>query len=192
MLILQSLSKLLIGILLIITGIVALTYGYNLQNAANSLIGWLALLIGAFFIAFAIAQYRRAQRNPKVSHYSELEKKLLVQAMIGVARADGAIRNSEVITICNIHDQLLGIELKDADVRQMAESIEFNDSLKELADHSATLKPEMKKMILQSCNLIIISDSEIAKREENSLYHIGKALGFSKTDVDHTIAAVAA
>lgn len=187
----QSITKSLVGLVLLILGIIGLSIGYSSTNAIVSALSWASLLIGGFLLVFGIANYRRMRpRKSNTPSYSNIEKRLLVQSMACVANADGKVRDIEVTAICNIHEQLLKTPIKHDEVRDLLDDTRTEDILKKLSLHSSEISNHIKHIIIQSCHLIMISDSEIAHTEENRIHDIGAAVGLTKSKVDELIAVV--
>lgn len=186
----QTGLKIIVGIALLVIGIACLLQGYAINSATVSAIGWTGLLLGAFFTTFGIAAYLREQRKPVNTSYTELEKRLLIQSMACVANADGKVRDIEVTVICNIHEQLLHSAISVDDVQHMLADTESENILGQLKAHANEISPRMKQIIIQSCHLIMISDSEIVSKEESRIHEIGAAVGLTKAKVNELIASV--
>jgi len=187
---LQSILKIVIGAILLALGAIGLFAGYSGDHIIASIFSWVALLIGAGLLTFGIADYRRGQRKPKSVQYTELEERLLIQSMACVANADGKLRDIEVTAIANIHEQLLQDAIDRQEIHTLLEGLNYASVLENLENHSGSISEHMKRIIVQSCHLIMISDSEIMKTEENRIHEIGTALGLTPDAVDDGIAMV--
>lgn len=184
----QSMLKISVGVALLVAGVIGLTLGYGGDNALIIALSWAALLIGAGLLVFGISVYRKEQKRPQQPQYTDLEKRMLIQSMACVANADGKVRDIEVVAICNIHEQLLHMPVSQKEVHDIIGDTTSKEILKGLKTHADDIGDHMKRIIIQSCQLIMISDSEVVNIEENRIHEIGKAIGLKKNHVDELIA----
>ena len=84
----------------------------------------------------------------------------------------------------------LGIKISKAEIREMLSEFgpDFNIT-KRLVESRAKISPAMKRIIVQSCHLVMISDLEVDTTEENRIHEIGLALGFDQSEIDDLIAS---
>jgi len=183
-----------IGIALIIASAIGLYFAYSGENAGSAFISWAGLIIGTLITLFGFGkrasdQMEKPPGSPAISQ-GQAEIRALIQCMGMVAVADKRVRESEVKTIGNIHEQMLGLKISDDEIHEILS--EFSKDF----DISARLKrdldfisPTMRRTIIQSCHLVMVSDLEVVISEENRIYEIGEALGFTKSDVEDLIAS---
>ena len=109
--------------------------------------------------------------------------------MGAIAAADAKIQDTEVQTIARIHEQMLGIRIDEREVREILSEIgpKFNIA-KRLEKNRSNISPAMKNTIVQSCHLVMISDLDVSRVEENRIHEIGTALGFTVEEVDDLVA----
>lgn len=179
------------GILLIIAGAVLLYLGYSSQSTPWSAIAWAALLAGAFALLSGISRKVSAfmgQRPNNNSDYAHAEIRTLIQSMGEIAAADGVIDPREVETIADIHERMLGITITHDEVREILKEFDASDDVKQklLADRKM-VNPAMKRMIIQSCYLVMIADGEKDDAEMTRLHEIGDVLGITKSEVTHLV-----
>ena len=186
----QSKLKIGIGVILLALGAIGLFAGYDSNQVLPSVFSWGALLIGAGLFTFGIAEHRRNNKKPKAVRYTDLEKRLLVQSMACVANADGKLREIEVTAIANIHEQLLQSAIERDEIHTLLKGLNYKSVLENLENHAGDISEHMKRIIIQSCHLIMISDSEVLRAEESHIHEIGAALGLKRDAVDDGIAMV--
>ncbi len=187
-------ALLLIGIVLIIAGAFGIYTGYSNADWTISGFAWAAILIGALVTLMGFGKRASAkmadQPDPEATDRAHIEVRALVQAMGVVAVADGKVRDQEVMAIAHLHEQMLGISISDAQVREILSEFgpDFDITSRLVADRSK-ISPTMKRLIVQSCHKVMVSDQEVARREENRINEIGLALGFDQTEIDDLIAS---
>ena len=84
---------------------------------------------------------------------------------------------------------MLGIKIDEAEIREILS--EFGpdfDIAKRLDRDRGLISPTMKRLIVQSCHLVMVSDLEIDNSETAQINEIGMALGFSQGDIDDILA----
>ncbi len=115
----------------------------------------------------------------------------IIQAMGVVAVADKVVRQEEVDTIASIYEEMLGMKIRDAEIREiLSEFDEYFDIEERLTRNRSYISPTMKRTIVQSCQRVMVSDLEIVPSEENRVMQIGKALGFSEKEVNTLIETI--
>ncbi|MEO0327524.1 MAG: hypothetical protein AAF217_02885 [Pseudomonadota bacterium] len=188
-----SLLIILIGILLIAAGAFGIYSGYSGDEPFLAAMGWGSLIIGALAILYGLG--KRVSDNidteqREIEDYDKTELRALIQCMGVVATADTKIRDQEVKTISNIHAQMLGITIPDNEILEILSDFgpDFNIT-KRLTKDRSKISPTMKRLIVQSCHLVMVSDLEIAQTEENRVQEIGLALGFDPNEVEDLIAS---
>ena len=110
----------------------------------------------------------------------QTEIRALIQSMGVVAVADGKIRHREVAAIAEIHEQVLGLEISEDEVREIL--TEFDDRFDisdRLVRDRGQISPAMKKMIIECCQRVMVSDLEVPPSEISKVHEIGAALGYS-------------
>ena len=181
-----------IGIILIAAGGMGIYTGYEAGDFVIATAAWGVLIIGTLVTLFGIGKRTSEQiKNPSqsTSDHGHTEIRALIQSMGVVAVADKKVRDSEIKTIGRIHEQMLGISISDTEIREiLAEFGSDFDIAARLKRNRSEISPMMKKLIVQSCHLVMVSDLEVVPTEENKVHEIGQALGFEKSQVDDLIA----
>jgi uncharacterized tellurite resistance protein B-like protein len=184
-----------IGILLIVGGAIVLFVGYSSGNAAWAAIAWAAIIGGTLALLGGIARKVSSfmeQKPNNNSDYAHAEIRTLIKSMGEMAVADGVIDPREVATIANVHERMLGITISTNEVAEiLSEFDEKDDMAKTLEADRKMVNPAMKRMIIQSCYLVMVADGHKAGVELSRLLEIGDALGISKTEVEHLISIAA-
>lgn len=185
---------LLVGLILFIAGAFGIYTGYSNSDWTISVISWVALIGGAIIAMTGYGKRASAdlsdEPHPEVNDQAHTEIRALVQAMGVVAVADQKIRDQEITTIAQIHEQMLGIKISEEEIRDILS--EFGpdfDITGRLKANRSKISPTMKRVIVQSCHMVMVSDLEVVKREENRVHEIGLALGFDQSDIDDMIAS---
>ena len=183
----------LFGAVLIAGGAYGIFSGYADEEAVRAGIGWGAIIIGALTTLFGFGKRvseRTEETDDEVSDHAHAEIRAMVQAMGVVAVADNKVRDTEVEAIARVHEQMLGIKISHNEVREILS--EFGPSFditKRLMRDRSKISPAMKRLILQSCHLVMVSDMEVVKPEENRVQEIGIALGFDPDEIEDLIAS---
>ncbi len=181
------------GLLLITAGSFGLFNAYEGSNSGYAIISWGAILVGALALLGGIGQrIGNLMAPPSSSKLSrgQAEIRALIQSMGVVAVADGKIRNREVAAIGDIHEQVLGLQISEEEIREILS--EFDDKFditRRLENDRGQISPAMKKMIIECCQRVMVSDLEVPPSEISKVHEIGAALGYSKADIDEIIAA---
>lgn len=180
-----------IGVLLILAGAALLFVGYSSGDAAWAAMAWATIIGGALSLLMGVGRKVTSfmeQKPNNNSDYAHAEIRTLIKSMGEMAAADGVIDPREVATIADIHQRMLGITITPDEVNEILSDFDENDNIDELlkADQKM-LNPVMKRMIIQSCYLVMIADGDKAKVEFNRLHEIGESLGIGKSEVDHLI-----
>ena len=187
-------TTVLLGLALIVIGAVALFIGYDGFDFAAGAIGWVALILGALFLMFGLGKRASTDLpNPVSSEFShgELEIRSLVQAMGSVVMADGEIKPQEVSTIANIHDQMLGLSISEDTIRDILSELGNDfDIAARLKKNKGKISPAIKRTIVQSSYLVMVSDQKIDSQELAKVHEIGEALGYSGSDIEDILALV--
>ena len=181
-----------IGVVLILAGAVALYFGYSSQNPAWIAIAWAAIIGGTLALLGGLARTvsRFMDNAPdSESHYGPAEIRILIQSMGEMATADGIIDPREVETIADIHERMLGIKISTQEINEILSDFSASDDARrQLNADRKLVNPAMKRMIIQSCYLVMVSDGVKAPAEMTRLHEIGNVLGISGREVDHLIA----
>ncbi|MEM7215320.1 MAG: hypothetical protein AAF423_07230 [Pseudomonadota bacterium] len=189
----NRMATILIGIALVTGAAAAIYTGYSDGNTVIAAGGWAALIIGALTTLFGFGKRsseRIGRANREMSDHGHSEIRALVQSMGVVAVADQKIRDQEIETIARIHEQMLGISITESEVREILSEFDNDfDIAKRLVRDRGQISPMMKRLIVQSCHLVMISDLEIVRPEENRLQEIGQALGFEPNEIEDLIAS---
>lgn len=181
------------GIILILAGAYGIYNGYSGDNWGMAGVGWGALIIGTLSILFGVgkrASDKVASPHNEVTEHAHAEVRALIQAMGVVALADDKIRDIEVETIVNVHDQMLGLRISHEEVKEILS--EFGpdfDIVGRLTANRGKISPSMKRTIVQCCQLVMVSDREVVPNEKSKIHEIGLALGFDQTEIDDMIAS---
>lgn len=106
----------------------------------------------------------------------------ILQAMVSMAAADGAIGLSETETICALYSHLTGEritidEIATAPDNYRARGLTFADKL---AQECHKLTRETKETILKSAYMVLLADGRVAARERKKLADFIKALKISE------------
>ena len=166
--------------------------GYSADDFVIAGFSWAILLIGTLVTLFGFGK-RTSERmespDRETSDHGHAEIRALIQSIGVVAVADMKVRDQEVETIGRIHEQMLGISISEAEIREIL--TEFGpdfDITKRLERDRPQISPTMKRLIVQSCHLVMVSDMEVVPPEENKVHEIGRALGFERDEIDDLIA----
>lgn len=187
-------AVILIGLALIIAGAFAIFTGYSGESWVTAGLGWAGVIVGTLVTLLGFGK-RASSKLEKEEIYEavdrgQVEVRALVQAMGVVAVADSKVRDQEVATIGQIHEQMLGIKISDTEIREILADFDENfDITSRLVENRSKISPTMKRIIVQSCHMVMVSDLEIVKYEENRVHEIGLALGFDQTEIDDMIAS---
>ena len=180
-----------IGALLIIGGAFALYMGYSSRDASWIAIAWAAIIAGTLALLSGIGRKVKSFMDQKPNNnadYAHAEIRTLVQSMGEMAAADGKIDPREVSTIADIYQRMLGITISNEEVNEILAEFDQNDDIaSKLNADRQMVTPTMKRMIIQSCYLVMIADGIKAQSEMIRLLEIGDALGINKTEVGHLI-----
>ncbi|MCP4074078.1 MAG: TerB family tellurite resistance protein [Hyphomicrobiales bacterium] len=183
------------GIILIIAGAALLFAGYSSDNAAWAAIAWAAIIGGAISLLAGVGRKVRTFMELKPNNnadYAHAEIRTLIKSMGEMAAADGVIDPREVATIADIHERMLGISISTKEINKILSDFDKNDNIAEtLTADRKMVNPAMKRMIIQSCYLVMVADGKKAGVELDRLHDIGDALGITKNEVDHLISIAA-
>jgi len=181
----------LFGIVLVIAGAALLYMGYSSQSPALSAIAWASIIAGALALLSGISRKVSTfmeQRPNNNADYAHAEIRTLIQSMGEMAAADGVIDPREVETIADIHERMLGITITHAEVNEILKEFSASDDIREKLEADRKLvNPAMKRMIIQSCYLVMVADGETDSAELIRLHEIGEVLGITKNEVTHLI-----
>ncbi len=179
------------GLLLIILGSIALFRGYSDQNPAWIAIAWAFIIGGTLALLGGLARKVSdflSYKPDNNSHYGPAEIRTLIQSMGEMAAADGIIDPREIETIADIHEKMLGIKITDHEVSKILNEFNEKDNIRDQLDADQKMvNPAMKRMIIQSCYLVMMSDGDKNPAELTRLYEIGDVLGISRNEVEHLI-----
>ena len=182
------------GLLLIAAGAIGLYNAYEGANTGYAAVSLGAIIVGVLALLGGIGSRVGNFMTPPSSTKREqgyTEIRALIQSMGVVAVADGKIRQREIAAITDIHEQVLGLQISESEVREiLSEFGEDFDITKRLERDRGHISPAMKRMILESCQRVMVSDLEVPPSEVSKVHEIGEALGFAKKDIDAIIAAV--
>lgn len=194
-----------LGFVFISLGVYNLYSGYELKNPYVAAFGFAAILIGTMMAMYGISISRKKPKemsnknsinstmplNDEAIEREQdgaIEIHAIIQSMGVVAVADKRVRNEEVETIASIYKEMLGMKIRNEEVREILS--EFDDHFdigQRLERNRSYISPTMKRTIIQSCQKVMVSDLEIVRSEENRIIEIGRALGYSDTEVNSII-----
>ena len=181
-----------IGLALIVVAGAGIYAGYSAQDYVIAGIAWGMLIIGTLVTLFGFGKRtsdRMESPDRETSDHGHAEIRALIQSMGVVAVADHKVRDQEIETIGRIHEQMLGINISNDEIREILHEFEDDfDITKRLTRDRSQISPVMKRLIVQSCHLVMVSDMEVVVTEENKVHEIGKALGFEMSEIDDLIA----
>ncbi len=196
-----------IGILFIGFGAYNLYGGYELEKPTIAAFGFGSIIIGALLSLFGLSQRTKSKKMTgtpnSINSYKNdnaiqeedgaIEIHAIIQAMGVVAVADKRIRQEEIDTIASIYEEMLGMKIHDEEVREILSEFDDHFDIEErLERNRAFISPTMKRTIIQSCQKVMVSDLEIVRSEENRIMEIGRALGFSDSEIKTIIASTPA
>jgi len=183
------------GIVLVIAGIILFFAGYSSPNAAWAAFAWAALIGGVVSMLAGIAQKIRTFMELKPnddSDYAHAEIRILIKSMGEMAAADGDIDPREVKTIADIYERMLGIKISTNEVKKILSDFDKNDNIAEtLTADRKMINPAMKRMIIQSCYLVMVADGKKDGAEMTRIHEIGDALELTRNEIDHLITIAA-
>lgn len=187
----KAMMIILIGIALIVMAAAGIYAGYSSHDWVIAGIAWAIMIIGTLITLFGFGKRisDRAEPNPTSAQHGRTEIRALVQSMGVVAVADHKVRDQEIEAIARIHDQMLGLKITHDEIHEILAEFEGGfDITERLTRDRAQISPMMKRLIVQSCHLVMVSDLEVVRPEENKVQEVGKALGFDQTEIDDLIA----
>lgn len=101
----------------------------------------------------------------------------ILQAMVGIAAADGRLESREIGLIQQIYQDQTGTSVSGAEVADLAEASKRRaDFLAEIAAASDMLSVDTKEEIIRACYLVLLADDRIAGEERKKLQDIAAAL----------------
>ena len=194
-----------IGATLLAAGAVGLYNAYSSEEPLSAAISWGGLILGAIITMLGLTKRGDTEppapavekpvdplkeMEPSNGDQAQVEIRALVQSMGVVAVADKRIRDQEIAVISSIHEQMLGVSISELEVREILSEFGPEFDIKErLTRNRSKISPSMKRVIIQSCHLVMVSDLEIVHQEENRIQEIGSALGFSENEIEDIIAS---
>lgn len=179
------------GIMLIIVGAALFFAGHSYQDGAWAAFAWVALIGGALSLLSGFAQkvitFMELRPNNNAD-YAHAEIRILIKSMGEMAAADGNIDPREVATIADIHERMLGITISADEIHKILSDFDENDNMIEtLTADRKMINPAMKRMIIQSCYLVMIADGEKDSAEMTRIHEIGEALQLTRNEIEHLI-----
>lgn len=191
----RSLLLILAGLLLIAAGAYRLFGAYEASEASAAAVAWAAIIIGTLALLGGLGRRISEAMSPPPSEEMErghAEVRSLIQAMGAMALADGEIAGAEIQAIADIHEQMLGLKIDPDEVREILSEFSADfDIAERLERDRGLISPAMKRIIVQSCHLVMISDLNVDSAETSRIHEIGGALGYSEQETDDLIAAAA-
>lgn len=202
----RALFYILVGFLFICSGAYNLYGGYELERPLIAAYGFGAIIIGALLSMYGFSQRgnkkagtEKAETMSSNNSYQNdnapkeadgaLEIYAIIQAMGVVAVADKRVRQEEVDTIAGIYEEMLGMKIRDVEVREILSEFDDHFDIEERLERNRPyISPAMKRSIIQSCQKVMVSDLEIVRSEENRIMEIGRALGFQDPEIETLIA----
>ncbi len=180
-----------LGLLLIVAGAILLAFGYSSGHPGWAALAWAAIIGGALTLLWGVSRKVSnfmEQKPNNNSDYAQAEIRTLIQSMGEMAAADGKIDPREVATIADIHERMLGMTITHNEVTQILKEFDASDNIKsKLNNDRKRVNPAMKRMIIQSCYLVMIADGKIHDSELTRIHEIGDVLGISKMEITHLI-----
>ncbi len=179
------------GLTLIVVGAVVLYFAYEAANGLAAAVAWASIVGGAIALLVGIGQ--RVGRfmqpeNSELTDYAHAEIRVLIQSMGEMAAADGVIDPKEIASIADIHERMLGVRISHDEVAEILSEFHENDDIRsKFAADRKHVNPTIKRMIIQSCYLVMMSDDKVADAEMKRIHEIGQALGFSDAEIDHLV-----
>ena len=200
--IMRALFYIIIGILFVFLGAYNLYSGYELEMPMVAAFGFGSIIIGALFGLFGLSQRSKGKKMKQapnsINSYKEdntikeqdgaIEIHAIIQSMGVVAVADKRVRQEEVDAISSIYEEMLGMKIRDEEVREILSEFDDHFDIEERLERNRSyISPTMKRIIIQSCQKVMISDLEIVRSEQNRIMEIGRALGFSDPEIEAII-----
>ncbi len=200
----RALFYIILGLLFICMSIYNLYGGYELEKPLIAAFGFGGIIIGALFTLFGFSQKGNKKESKQtmtsINSYKDdtadreedgaIEIHAIIQSMGVVAVADKRIRQEEVDTIAGIYEEMLGMKIRDEEVREILSEFDDHFDIEErITRNRSYISPAMKRTIIQSCQKVMVSDLEIVRSEENRILEIGRALGFSDQEIETLIAS---
>ena len=198
----RAIFYIIIGIIFILLGAYNLYGGYELEMPMVAAFGFGAIIIGALLGLFGLGQRSKGKKVKEapnsINSYKEdtaikeqdgaIEIHAIIQSMGVVAVADKRVRQEEVDTISSIYEKMLGMKIRDEEVREILSEFDDHFDIEERLERNRSfISPTMKRIIIQSCQKVMISDLEIVRSEQNRIMEIGRALGFSDPEIETII-----
>ena len=183
-----------VGIAIIAGGAAAIYFGYKHTIWFDAAFGWAAVIIGALVTLYGFSRERRAplpKSYQEAENFSKYEVHALVRSLGVMTVADNKVRIEELNAISDMHRQMLGMDISHEEIQTILD--EFGpqfDLVSSLEKNKEKFSDAMKRTIILSCHLVMVSDMEVAKREQNMLDDIGKALGFEQREINDMIASI--
>ena len=198
----RAIIYIILGIVFICFSIYNLYGGYELENPFIAAFGFGGIIIGALLTLFGFSRRgsnkKGKQTMSSINSYSgdsaerepdgAIEIHAIIQSMGVVAVADRLVRQEEVDTISGIYEEMLGMKIRDEEVREILSEFDDHFDIEErLTRNRSYISPAMKRIIIQSCQKVMVSDLEIVRSEENRIDEIGRALGFTDNEIETLI-----
>lgn len=169
-------------------GVVALFAAHE----AGAALAWAAIVIGLLTLIGGVVRFMTSfmtAQHASESDYGATEIRLLIQCMGAVAAADGQVAAEEIGTIASIHQRVLGLAINEDEVADILSDFDAGfDIAGRLEAEREKLSPQMRRCIVKSCYLVMMSDLVEDQTETGKINEIGRALGYSGQQVDDLIA----
>jgi len=128
-----------LGFIFISLGAYNLYSGYELNSPYIAGFGFAAIIVGAMMAMYGISQSRKktknmTQKNPINSYKNDpaerepdgaIEIHSIIQSMGVVAVADKRVRDEEVETIASIYEEMLGMKIRNEEVREILQDADL-------------------------------------------------------------------
>ncbi len=183
-----------VGLILIAAGAYGLYQAYSAEAAGGAATGWAGIILGTLTTLYGFgkqASDRMSDPENAAVSQGQAEIRALIQSMGMVAVADKKVRDAEITTIAEIHEQMLGLKISKEEVREILSEFSSTFDVEARLERDLPLiSPAMRRNIIQCCHLVMVSDLEVVLSEESRIYRIGESLGFSRTEVNDLISAI--
>ncbi len=109
---------------------------------------------------------------------NDVNRDLMLRAMISMAMADGDVADVETATISAIFEKVAGETVEPSEIEGAASGIAGSASAlaADLSAAAASMDKKVKEAIVKAAYLVLIADGEVAAGERKKLFDIAGAL----------------
>lgn len=166
-----------LGLVWLIGGALLTAGSFSLFDGEAGVLFYGAILVGGIQFVVGVFQrmhYATMPENKKAQIHAEASIITLLRCMAMVANADGKIGETEVATIAEIYERVLGSPIPLETLRNIVAKVGDGgaDPAEFVASKGTQVPVEFRPLIAKACYMVMSSDGEISKSEENMLRQI--------------------